>query len=112
MQAKVQYTHKNMSIMRKQKHSWTASTTGTIPSWIQSWKQMPTMSMKQQNRIYSNMLDPITEQEIREYEEYCKQQEEQSIEDCDCRDTFDRWDEEDWKELAENADYYNDYLDD
>lgn len=38
------------------------------------------------------MLDPITEQEIREYEEYCKQQEEQSIEDCDCRDTFDRWD--------------------
>lgn len=55
------------------------------------------------------MLDPITEQEIREYEEYCKQQEEEFIKNCDCRDTFDSWDAEGWDELAENADYYNDY---
>lgn len=46
------------------------------------------------------MLDPITEQEIREYEEYCKQQEAEFIENCKCSDTFDREDDEDWKELA------------
>lgn len=58
------------------------------------------------------MIDQTTEQEIHEYEEYCRQQEEQFIKDCDCRNYLNRWDEEDWKELAENADYYNDSLDD
>lgn len=55
------------------------------------------------------MLDPITEQEIREYEEYCKQQELEFGENCSMSDTFDRWDAEDWKDLSDNADYYNDY---
>lgn len=55
------------------------------------------------------MLDPITEQEIQEYEEYCKQQEAEFIENCKCSDIFDKEDDEDWKELADNADYYNDY---
>lgn len=56
------------------------------------------------------MLDPITEQEIREYEEYCRQQELEFEENCRMSaDTIDRMDDEDWQELMDNADYYNDY---
>lgn len=55
------------------------------------------------------MLDPITEQEIREYEEYCKQQEEEFRSNCNCQEAFNREDAEEWAELADDADYYNDY---
>ena len=55
------------------------------------------------------VLDAQTEKEIREYEEMRLQEEKEFIENCNCREFFERQEEEDWKELAENADYYNDY---
>ena len=55
------------------------------------------------------MLDAITEQEIREYEEYCKQQEEEFIENCRMsQEYYDRVEVEEWQDLMDNADYYND----
>ena len=52
-------------------------------------------------------LDNITQQEIQEYEAYCKQQEQEFVKSCSI-DWIAKEDAKDWKELEENADYYND----
>ena len=60
------------------------------------------------------MLDPITEQEIREYEEYCKQQDTEFEAGLMTHEEAEKaWREsinEGFREIAENADYYNDYM--
>lgn len=53
-------------------------------------------------------LDEQTLREIREYEEEKLREETEFIESCNCKDLINKWDEEDWQELYENADYYND----
>lgn len=54
------------------------------------------------------MLDEQTLKEIAEYEAFIKAEEEAFIQNCNCRDSFEKWNEESWRELSENADYYND----